>query len=88
MFAGPSETVTFRVSKTMLNDVIDWFGQEVEFSQETEQEVVARVYVNLQAMRRWALQYAVKVTVLSPKSLVEEVRQDLLAAMGHYGLAP
>jgi len=88
MFAGPSETVTFRVSKTMLNDVIDWFGQEVEFSQETEQEVVARVYVNLQAMRRWALQYAVKVTVLSPKSLVEEVRQDLLAAMGHYGLTP
>ena len=88
MFAGPSETVTFRVSKTMLNDVIDWFGQEVEFSQETEQEVVARVYVNLQAMRRWALQYAVKVTLLSPKSLVEEVRQDLLAAMGHYGLTP
>ena len=88
MFAGPSETVTFRVSKTMLNDVIDWFGLEVEFSQDTEQEVVARVYVNLQAMRRWALQYAVKVTVLSPKSLVEEVRQDLLAAMGHYGLTP
>ena len=84
MFAGPSETVTFRLKKSLVGDVIDWFGQEVEFFQETETEVTARVYVNLEAMRRWALQYALYVRVLSPQSLVKEVRQDLRTAMAQY----
>ena len=86
MFAGPSETVTFRLKKSLVGDVIDWFGQEVEFSQETETEVTARVYVNLEAMRRWALQYALYVQVLSPKSLVKEMQQDLCTAMAQYGM--
>lgn len=86
MFAGPSETVTFRLKKSLVGDVIDWFGQEVEFSQETETEVTARVHVNLEAMRRWALQYALYVRVLSPKSLVKEMQQDLCTAMAQYGM--
>lgn len=86
MFAGPSETVTFRLKKSLVGDVIDWFGQEVEFSQETETEVIARVHVNLEAMRRWALQYALYVQVLSPKSLVKEMQQDLCTAMAQYGM--
>lgn len=86
MFAGPSETVTFRLKKSLVGDVIDWFGQEVKFSQETETEVTARVHVNLEAMRRWALQYALYVRVLSPKSLVKEMQQDLCTAMAQYGM--
>ena len=56
MFAGPSQPVTFRMKKYLTDDVIDWFGTDVQFSDEDEEAVTARVRVNLQAMRRWAVQ--------------------------------
>lgn len=86
MFAGPSRPVTFRMKKYLIDDVIDWFGTDVAFSDESDDEVTARVTVNLAAMRRWAIQYAPHVRVLSPASLVEEVRQDIRTAAKNYGL--
>ena len=41
MFSGKSVPVTFRVDKTVLNDVIDWFGNDIAFLEETDEEVVA-----------------------------------------------
>ena len=84
MFSGESEPVTFRFKKYLLNDVMDWFGSDIAFTNETEDEITARVHVNLQAMRRWALQYAVHAKVLSPEGLVEEVKEDLKAAVENY----
>ena len=84
MFAGKSETVTFRMKKYLVNDVIDWFGTDVTFSDENEDDVTARVRVNLQAMRRWAVQYGPHVRVLSPAGLAEEVKSDLTLAAENY----
>ncbi len=84
MFAGESTPVTFRAKKYILNDVIDWFGTDVSFSNEVEDEVTVRVTVNLQAMRRWAVQYGPHVRVLSPDSLAAEVKRDLTAAVELY----
>lgn len=86
MFSGESATVTFRMKKYLINDAVDWFGKEIEFFDESEEEVNAKVYVNLAAMRRWAMQYAVHMRVLSPQSLVNEVTSDIKAAMGNYDL--
>lgn len=77
MFAGESGIVTFRVKKRLLSDVVDWFGKEIDFFDETEDEITARVHVNLAAMRKWALQYALYVKVLSPRSLVDGIKQDI-----------
>ena len=84
MFAGKSETVTFRMKKYLIDDVIDWFGADVTFSDENEDAVTARVRVNVQAMRRWAVQYAPHVRVLTPKHLVEAVKTDLQTALEQY----
>ena len=86
MFAGPSQPVTFRMKKYLLDDVIDWFGTEIAFSDESEDEVTARVTVNLAAMRRWAVQYSPHTRILSPESLVKEVTQDLCSAANNYAL--
>lgn len=51
MFAGESGIVEFRVKKYLLNDVIDWFGGEITFFDETDDEVSVRTRVNLAAMR-------------------------------------
>ena len=84
MFAGESASVAFRLQKSIVSDVIDWFGNEVTFSDETDKEVTARVEVNLEAMRRWALQYALYVRVLSPKRLVEKLREDIKTVVKQY----
>ncbi len=54
------------------------------FSDETEDEATARVTVNLDAMRRWALQYALHVRVLTPESLRDEVKDDIRKAAENY----
>ena len=84
MFSGESIPVTFRMKKHILNDVIDWFGTEITFSDETEVEVTARVTVNWHAMRHWALQYCRHVRILTPNDLANQVQQDLAEALDHY----
>ena len=86
MFAGESGVVIFRVKKYLLNDVMDWFGGEITFFDETDEEVSVRTRVNLAAMRRWALQYALHVKVLSPESLVQQVKEDIKAAADNYNV--
>lgn len=84
MFSGESIPVTFRMKKSILNDVIDWFGTDIAFSDETEEEVTARVTVNWSAMRHWALQYCRHIRILSPSDLKEQVKQDLAVALANY----
>lgn len=84
MFTGESGKVTFRFKKYLLSEVIDWFGKDIEFFDETDDELTAKVYVNLMAMRKWALQYALHARVLSPLALVEAIKQDLQEAIKNY----
>ena len=85
MFSGVSERVTIRIDKFLVNDVIDWFGKDVSFYDETEDEVTASVVVNLKAMRYWAMQYANHVEVLRPAELREQIKTDLQNALSKYG---
>ncbi len=84
MFSGESIPVTFRMKKNILNDVIDWFGTEIAFSDETEDEVTARVTVNWHAMRHWALQYCRHARILLPSDLAQTVKTDLQEALQKY----
>ncbi len=84
MFSGESGPVTFRAKKYLVGELIDWFGGGIRFSEEGEDELTARVTVNFDAMRRWALQYALHVKVLSPDWLAEAVRQDIQQAAKNY----
>ena len=84
MFGGESGMVTFTAKKYIINDIIDWFGTEVRFWNETEDEVNVSVRVNYHAMKYWAMQYGYHVTVTSPPSLVEKIRDELTAAAEKY----
>ncbi len=84
MFSGECGMVTFRAKKRIVSDIIDWFGLDIRFFDETEEEVSVSVRVNYQAMQYWAMQYAAYVTVLSPAALVETVRTEILAAAEKY----
>ena len=81
MFPGKSERVVFRAKKYLLNDLIDWFGKDIQFSDETEDEITAAVKVNLDSMRLWALQYALHIRILAPMNLKEQIQEDLRNAL-------
>lgn len=85
MFTGESVPVIFRAKKYLVNEIIDWFGKDLRFLSEKEDEVTVRVVVNLEAMRKWAMQYAVHVKVLEPERLVTMIKEDIMVAVEQYG---
>lgn len=84
MFTGESAPVTFTAKRYLITELMDWFGRDIQFIGETEEEVTARVTVNVEAMRRWALQYALHARVVSPQGLADAVREDIRRAMENY----
>ena len=86
MFSGESARVSMRIEKFLVGDVIDWFGKDVIFHNETETSVDVSVAANLEAMRYWAMQYANHMEVLRPEKLREEIKKDLLAAVEKYAI--
>ena len=84
MFAGESVNVSFRAEKSVLNDVVDWLGSTLEITGESDTHFTARVRINYQAMRCWALQYSRQVRVLTPQRLVDDIRADLRTAADNY----
>lgn len=85
MFSGESERVAVRLKKYALNEFIEFFNPEkIIFSNQTEEEVTARVKVNRTAMRNWALRYALHAKVISPEDLVEDIKSDIEHAWKNY----
>lgn len=77
MYSSDDSTVCFRIIKPMISDVIDMFGKDVQFYDETEDSVCVRVNVNESAMIQFAQSYAPDVEILEPLSLREEVKKKL-----------
>lgn len=85
MYQGESSSVKLRLKKEILTDFVDWFGTEkVDLFEQTADTVTARVRVNEEAMRKWAIQYGKYVRVLSPPRLVEKVKQDIQQMWDEY----
>jgi len=83
MLVGESIPVTFRASKVILNDMMDWFS-EISLSNERSDTVDASVTVNREAMVCWAMQYGRFVEVLTPPDLREELGQAFRDAADVY----
>ena len=84
MFSGQGTTVQFIAEKYIISDIIDYFGEDVKFSNETEDKITVTATVNEQDMYFWALQYALQVKVISPQSLVDDIKNDLQKAVEQY----
>lgn len=77
MYSSKNAFVKFRIVKAMTSDVIDLFGKDVKFSEETDTHVSVSVHVNERAAEQFAKNYAPDVMVLQPKSLREKLKNDL-----------
>lgn len=77
MYSSENAFVKFRIVKAMISDVIDLFGKDVTFSDETDTHMSVSVHVNERAAEQFAKNYAPDVVVLQPKSLRDKIRDDL-----------
>ena len=68
----------------MIGDVIDLFGKDVVFSDETEESVTVSVYNNEMPAAHFAQSFAPDMTVLEPKNLRENVKNQLVQALEKY----
>ena len=84
MFSSDNVRAKFRIVKAMISDVIDLFGREVTFSDETDTHVTVTAHVNELAMLQFAKSFAPDVIVLEPKSIVDAVRKDIKKAKDKY----
>lgn len=83
MFADKPQLVTFRAEPWVIDQIIDWFGKNIEIKPENEKYVIT-VKTSSKAMEFWAMQYLNAVEILTPTSLREKIKENLLNATEKY----
>lgn len=71
------EFVTANGAENMIDNVLDWFGRDVQIKECKDGAYKFTVLAGLRAMRFWILQFGKYVKVLSPQSLVEQIKSDI-----------
>ena len=84
MFSGKAEDVEFIISRGTVSLVIDFFGKHVSFHEREDGRVSCRLRVSAEAMKHWAVEHANMVRVISPESLVKDIRVELKKAAELY----
>nr|MCR4897274.1 WYL domain-containing protein [Lachnospiraceae bacterium] len=77
MFSGESIPVKLETTEDMMQELVDWFGNDFRVEKISDGRIRARIICNAKAMRFWALQYGPYVEVLEPKALRNQVAADV-----------
>ena len=73
MFAGESIRATFKAKNYIIDQLIDWYGKDVDIKSENDEECIVTVNVNKNAFFCWAMQYGMHIEVLEPLDMREQV---------------
>lgn len=83
MFTDKPERVEFLADPAIIDQIVDWFGDNARIEQSGDKLKVS-VKVSPMAMEYWAMQYLNFVEILSPISLRSRIAANLEAARGKY----
>ena len=84
MFTDETEKITFLCDGTVIDQVVDWFGKNINISDIGGGKYEVTVTASPNAMEYWAMQYLNFVEIKSPTELRERIKQNLIAAEGKY----
>ena len=84
MYSTKSTRVKFRIKKNLISEVIDMFGTDVAFFDETEKDVCVSTNVNTLALKQFAKTYAPGVVVLEPAETAKEIKNEALYVASLY----
>lgn len=71
------EFVTANYADKMIDNVLDWFGKDVQITELADDNFKFSLFASPKAMRFWILQFGKYVKVLSPLSLVDKIKDDI-----------
>ena len=83
MFTDKPEHVEFLADPVIIDQIVDWFGDNARIEQSGDKLKVS-VKVSPMAMEYWAMQYLNFVEILSPASLRSRIAANLEAAREKY----
>ncbi len=85
MYSDKPERITFLADVGIVDQIVDWFGDDVRFLKcPDEGKVEATVTASPNAIVHWAMQYIAHVEIISPESLRETVRKALEKGLEKY----
>ncbi len=87
MFGGQDEWITlqFHLNRVALNGVIDKFGVDADIRKGEDNTFILKAKAKLsEGLKGWILGWGRHVKVLSPPSLVEDMKQELKKMMSAY----
>lgn len=80
LYADKSERIEFVTAngaENMIENVLDWFGGDVQIKELSDGNLEFSLIASPRAIRFWILQFGRYVKVLSPKSLVDKIKEDI-----------
>ena len=84
MFTDETEKITFECDGSVMDQVVDWFGKNINISDLGGGKYEVTVTASPNAMEYWAMQYLNYVEIKSPTGLRERIKQNLIAAEEKY----
>ncbi|MCR4725906.1 MAG: WYL domain-containing protein [Clostridia bacterium] len=84
MFGDEIKMVTFLASDFVVDDIVDYFGNDAQIKELPEHKLEVTVHTSPKAMEYWAMQYLNYVEIKSPDSLRERIKENLEAAREKY----
>lgn len=87
LWSGDALHIMFRCRQNLMNDVVDWFGTNLQIEPTQDGWMTVHVRASESAMLRWAVQYAEAVEVLTPEHLRGKIADTLRDALKKYTCA-
>ena len=84
MFSGENMRVVFRTDKSLLSDIIDMFGKDVKFCDESDTHITVTAVVNEISMEQFAKTYTPWIEIIKPLVLRERMIYNLRAGLEKY----
>ena len=72
------EFITANGAENMIDNVIDKFGRDVQITELADGSLRFSLIASPRAIRFWILQFGKYVKVLSPQSLIEQIKDDII----------
>ena len=85
MYASGDCRVRFKINPAMVTDIIDIFGKDVTFEEETDKYVIVSAKVTENAMIQFAKSYSPDVVILEPQHLVDTMKDWAKKVKKAYG---
>ena len=77
MFSGENIRAVFRADRSMISDIIDMFGKDVKFSDESDTQITVTTEVNELSMEHFAEAYFPYIEIIKPLALREKMIYNL-----------